>query len=92
MQEKQKPQNNHSIILENRRKAVLTGVREVEHFNESDIIVITHSGALRIRGRGLEVGKISVDTGDMEIAGEITSLHYSDTERSPNNFITKIFR
>ncbi|MCL2755147.1 MAG: sporulation protein YabP [Oscillospiraceae bacterium] len=85
-------QQNHSIIIENRRKIVLTGVREVESFNDNDVIVITTKGALRIRGRGFEVGKVSVESGDMEFTGNVTSVHYSDTERTPNNFITKIFR
>jgi sporulation protein YabP len=71
---------------------VLTGVREVESFSDSDIIVITHSGGLKIRGRNLEIGKISVETGDLEMNGEITSLHYSDHDRTPNNIITKLFR
>jgi sporulation protein YabP len=83
---------NHSIIVENRKRVVLSGVREVESFNENDMIIITHSGALRIRGRGLEVGKINTESGDMEISGTVTSIHYSDTERSPNNLITKLFR
>jgi sporulation protein YabP len=83
---------HHSIIVENRRKIVLSGVREVESFNDNDMIIITHAGALRIRGRGLEVGKINTESGDMEISGTVTSIHYSDTERSPNNLITKLFR
>jgi sporulation protein YabP len=82
----------HSIIIENRRKIVLTGVKEVESFNENDMIIITTAGALRIRGRNLDVGKISVESGDLEMTGTVISIHYSDTERSPNNIITKLFR
>jgi sporulation protein YabP len=82
----------HSIIVENRKKIVLTGVKEVESFNDSDMIIITNAGALRIRGRNLEVSKVSTESGDLEMSGIVTSMHYSDTERSPNNLITKLFR
>jgi len=78
--------------MENRRKIVLTGVKDVESFNENDIVVITHSGGLKIRGRNLEIGKVSVETGDLEMTGDITSLHYSNVDRTPNNIITKLFR
>jgi len=82
----------HSMIVENRRKIVLTGVKDVESFNENDMIIITHSGGLRVKGRGLEISKINVETGDLEMTGVVTSLHYSDIDRTPNNIITKLFR
>jgi sporulation protein YabP len=82
----------HSIIVENRNKTVITGVVDVESFNDNDIIIVTHSGGLRIKGKNLEIGKISVESGDLEMTGTVTSLHYSDLDRSPNNIITKLFR
>jgi sporulation protein YabP len=82
----------HSVIVENRRKAVISGVCDVESFNESEIIIVTHCGGLKIKGRSLEIGKIDVESGDMEMSGEVMSLHYSNVERTPNNFITKLFR
>ena len=82
----------HSVIVENRRKIVVAGVKDVESFNENDMVIVTHSGGLRVRGRNLEISKISVETGDLEMTGEVTSLHYSDADRTPNNIITKLFR
>jgi len=83
---------SHSIIVENRNKTVITGVNDVESFNENDIIIVTHSGGLRIKGKNLEIIKISVESGDLEMTGEVTSLQYSNLDRSPNNIITKLFR
>ena len=82
----------HSIIVENRSKLVLTGVKDVESFNENDMILVTYSGGLRIKGRNLEISKISVETGDLEMTGIVSSVQYSDLDRSPNNIITKLFR
>ncbi|MCL1880975.1 MAG: sporulation protein YabP [Oscillospiraceae bacterium] len=83
---------SHGIVVENRKKIILTGVKEVESFNDDDIIVVTNLGGLRIRGKKLEVAKINVETGDMEVSGMIDSIHYSDSVRTPNNIITKLFR
>jgi len=82
----------HNVIMENRKKAVMTGVKDVESYNDTVMIVITEAGGLKIKGKGLELVKISTETGDLEITGEITSLHYSDADRTPNNFISKLFR
>ena len=82
----------HSIIVENRRKVVITGVRDVESFNENDIIIVTHSGGLKIKGRNLEISRVNVESGDLEMTGEVKSVHYSDLDRTPNNVITKLFR
>jgi len=82
----------HNVIMENRKKAVMSGVKDVESYNDSEMIIITEAGNLRLKGRELELVKMSVETGELEITGEITSLHYSDADRTPNNFITKLFR
>jgi sporulation protein YabP len=87
-----KPFKPHSIIVENRTKTIITGVCDVECFNENDIIIVTHAGGLRIRGRGLEISKVDVESGDLEMTGEVRSLAYSDVDRTPNNIITKLFR
>ena len=87
------PESNfHNITIENRRKITIAGVKDIESFNESDIVVITHSGGLRIKGKGLEISRISVESGELEMAGQVSCLQYSDHDRTPNNIITKLFR
>ena len=83
---------HHSIIVENRKKIVMAGIKDVESFNDTDMVIITHSGALRVKGKNLEISRISVEDGDLEMTGEVTSIHYSDADRTPNNIITKLFR
>jgi sporulation protein YabP len=92
MQEKPKPKP-HNYILENRSKLILSGVHEVGSFNENEVIVYTTGGELRIKGKDLQVIAVSVESGDMEITGRIYSSVYTDnTERLPNNVITKLFK
>jgi sporulation protein YabP len=92
MQENPKPKP-HNYILENRSKLMLSGVHEVGSFNESEVVVYTTGGELRIKGKELQVVAVNVESGDMEITGRIYSSVYTDnTERLPNNIITKFFK
>ncbi|MDR2558464.1 MAG: sporulation protein YabP [Oscillospiraceae bacterium] len=90
--EKQKPKP-HNYILENRSKLILSGVHEVGSFNETEAVAYTAQGELRIKGKELQVVAVNVESGDMEITGKIYSSVYTDnTERIPNNFITRLFK
>ena len=73
--------SNHNLILEDRRRLVLSGVTDAESFDENCISVYTEMGELVIRGKGLKVGEMSVETGHMSIDGEIKSIVYGDKHR-----------
>ena len=71
----------HNLTMEGRRQLSLTGVEEVERFDEQEISLTTSCGSLIVRGAGLSIGKLSVDAGDVNISGEIDSLSYEETGR-----------
>lgn len=84
---------SHNFILENRRKLVLTGIKDVESFNDSEVNVFTELGELKIRGKELQIININVENGEMEVKGLVESFMYgNNTERVPNNFITRLFK
>ena len=83
----------HNFILENREKLILSGVIDVGSFNETEVAVYTQLGELRLKGKGLQIVRVNVETGDMEITGKIEAAVYSDNiGRVPNNIITKLFK
>ncbi|MCL2109025.1 MAG: sporulation protein YabP [Oscillospiraceae bacterium] len=84
---------SHNFILENRSKLILSGVIDVGSFNETEVVVYTSLGELRLKGKELQMNKVNVESGDMEITGRIEAAAYSDNiGRVPNNFITKLFK
>ena len=87
-------QPGQSVVLENRKKAVITGVREVEGFTETEVSLYTDMGQLTVKGRELRVSQVNTDTGELIMTGDlITSMVYSDKpRRTPDNFITRLFR
>ena len=85
----------HNIIMENRRKLSVSGVEDVESFDEDSIILYTHAGLMTIKGCDLHINKLSVETGEVAIEGEISSVTYSDDEMSKGHgagFLSKLFR
>ena len=84
----------HSLVMENRKKLVISGVKEVEGFTETEVRLYTDMGQITVKGRNLKVNQVSTETGELIMNGDmINSVVYSEkTKRTPNNFITKLFR
>lgn len=83
----------HNIILEGRRKMSVSGVTDVDRFDENIVLLYTTMGELTVRGTDLHVNDLSVESGEMSIEGDISSVIYGDPDRrSPLSFMGKIFR
>ncbi len=92
MQEKNIKQN-HSIILENRKNLSISGITDVDSFDEKEICLFTQLGELTIRGKDLHIDSISVETGDMTVTGDIWAVIYGDKDRhGPLTALGRLFR
>ncbi|MGJ0681851.1 sporulation protein YabP [Flavonifractor plautii] len=69
----------HHIILEEREQLSVSGVEEVESFDENTIVMLTNRGTLIVRGEELHIEKLSLDGGDLKVEGTIDSLTYEDS-------------
>lgn len=91
--EKKPVKKVHNIILEDRRVLTVSGVSDVDSFDEETVMLYTELGELTIRGSDLHMNKLNVETGDVSIEGNISSLSYQDeTPRSSGGFMSKLFR
>ncbi len=68
----------HHIIMEERSKLSVTGVEDVLSFDEAEIITRTAQGNLIIRGTGLHIGKLMLDTGEVSVEGTVRELVYEE--------------
>lgn len=71
-----RPEMAHHIILEEREQLSVSGVEEVESFDENTILLTTAQGALEIQGEGLHIEKLSLDGGDLRVEGRVNALLY----------------
>lgn len=83
----------HNAILEDRSKLMLTGVTDVENFDENKVYLYTQLGELVIRGKQLHVNEMSVESGELTVEGEINALIYGDKDRTKKlGLLGKLFR
>ncbi len=88
--EEKQPSKAHSINMEDRTRLNITGVEDVESFDENVIVMNTSSGDLIVRGSGLHIGKISLDIGQLSVEGSISELSYEDNAPT-GGFWQKLF-
>jgi len=84
-----------NIIIENREKMSVSGVIDVESFNDECIIVDTELGVLVIRGEDLHINKLNLDSSELSVEGDIISCEYSDRESSRSKgmgFFSRMFK
>lgn len=82
---------NHNIILEDRKKFVLTGVKEVISFDDETVMLDTALGKLTIKGATLRIINFEAMSGDLSGEGKIHAIIYTAPESS-TGFFSKIFR
>ena len=94
MENKQKkPPQNHTVNMENRSKVVITGVTDTDKFTENSVLLYTRMGELIIKGRGLRVTLLSVESGDMAVEGDIDGIIYGDSQvKSPLGFMGRLLK
>ena len=83
-----------NLILENREKLNITGVLDVLSFDDQIVIVETELGLLTVKGEDLRINKLSTDTEEVIVEGNIFNLSYSDKPGQNKNtsFFNKIFK
>ncbi len=81
---------NHHLILEDREKLTVSGVEEVESFDENTIVMDTAQGVLVVRGEELHIEKLSLDGGDLKVEGMIESLIYEESRRGKGGFLSRL--
>ena len=92
MEDKFKAAIDHTIILEGRKVLRMSGVKDVDSFDEQTVVTFTNMGELTIRGENIHVSKLNTETGELSLEGEFYALYYSDSTKQNGGFFSKIFR
>ncbi len=93
IEEKKNNKVAHNIILENRNKLSISGVNDVDSFDDKQISAFTEMGFLTIKGSNLHINKFNTQNGELNLSGKIDSLVYSNREKvSTTNLISKLFK
>lgn len=82
----------HNCILEDRRTLSVSGVNDVDSFDEQVIVASTDLGELTIRGEKLHITRLSLEIGELQVEGNIAALSYADVAPKNAGFFSRVFR
>ena len=83
----------HRLELDGRERLLVSGVEEVERFDEEEIVMSTTAGTLVVGGTDLHIGKLNLDGGELHVDGSIHTLLYEDQAGGPGQggFLRRLF-
>lgn len=80
-----------NIIIENRNRIIVTGVKEVGTFLPDGLVFYTVLGQLTVRGNNLKLTSLDNETGKLIVDGAVTGVVYTD-DRQKNGFWGRLLR
>ncbi len=93
MDEKTRGELQHKVIMTDRCSLLVSGVEDIESFDEDQIIAYTVVGTMTVKGINFRINRLNVDSGELDIEGEIDSISYSDGHKNDKGgFWGKIFK
>ena len=81
----------HELHLDNRARLSVSGVREVESFDETVVALTTVRGLLVVRGENLQLQALSIDGGQVTVSGLINDLSYEEVQKG-GGFFKRLLR
>lgn len=84
----------HTVQLNDRKEMEITGVKEVDSFDNEEFLLETVMGYMIIRGQNLQLKNLDVGSGGVSIKGKIYELSYVDegSEEKAKGFFSKLFK
>jgi sporulation protein YabP len=93
--EENKPVKVHKVLLSNRKTGNFSGVIDVLSFDVGEILLETEQGMLLVKGNDLHVNRLTLEKGEIDVAGRIDSLNYSDVNsysKSGESLLGRLFK
>ena len=79
----------HSVALNDRKMLIMTGIVQVNSFDEEFISLDTSLGGLTVEGKDLHVCRLATDVGEIAIEGKVDSLYYTDEKERRRGFFSR---
>lgn len=86
------PSKTHGLVLENRARLVLSGVSRIVSCDETGALLKTALGDVTVGGQGIQIGELSVRTGQVQITGRIDFIQYAENRESSGGLLARLFR
>ena len=81
----------HRLELHGRQRLTVSGVEDVERFDENCIVMATCVGTLVVNGEELHIGKLSLDGGELHVDGRIDAVIYEEQPSGRGSLLSRLF-
>ena len=87
-------QTAHRLLVQDRKKAEVTGVTEVVSFDKKEIILETVDGVLCFEGDELHVKRVTLERGEVDLEGRICGMLYQESgrDKAAGSLLSRLFR
>ena len=79
----------HRLTLDDRRRLSLTGVTEVDSFDENTVLLRTNRGLVTVRGEGLQLRSLRPEEGQVRVDGTVSAIVYEQA-RPEGGFLRRL--
>ena len=89
----QTEKKKHEIFVDSRNGMRITGVVEVDSFDEQAVVLQTSEGEMTVEGSQLKIGTLDTDSGLVTVSGRIDAIYYSSMTSEPKKgILSRIFK
>ena len=81
----------HRLELEGRERLTISGVEDVERFDDTGIDMTTSAGVLTVTGEGLHIGQLSLEGGELHVDGRVDSISYEEDDGGRGGLLRRLF-
>ena len=81
-----------NVIIENRKRLNISGVKEVSSFDDETVLLDTALGKMTVKGEGLHIESFNTVTGDLTAVGKVYAVVYMTDAKVTGGFLSRLFR
>ena len=83
---------SQNVILENRKNLSVSGVKDVDSFDENAVALFTELGNMLISGSDLHISRLNIENGEVIINGTIDSIVYRGDVAKKGSFLQRLMK
>ena len=81
-----------NVIIENRKRLNISGVKDVSSFDDETILLDTALGRMTVKGEGLHIESFNTATGDLTATSKVHAVVYMSDIKTSCGFLSRLFR
>ena len=81
----------HRLEMKGRQRLTVSGVEDVERFDENCIVMVTCVGTMIVNGEDLHIGKLSLEGGELHVDGKIDAVMYEEQSAPRPSLLGRLF-